>query len=1042
MAGTESRPNTPITPFSPRSPLTSPRFKDVEIQYSQLLIALDFATPVNNVIKYREVIGLGWLNLIEHDKERYGLQQNDNELTSEESWCVYKSLFPVSPRKQQISCATEALDLATPTDPEVTSEDGNQGRTSTIPEWLDLHQVQGPESRGKSAEDERSAQDDDAPDVEEGAEIGEKMRLEKSTRDKETTAAKDTTSTSDSNSALEHIDLDAVFGGAADDLYEDYEAEKRATRANIHTPAHESIVSPAHASEEEAFSSNTSIVSINTHHSSSNHETNVESTSLEQFAPAKAEEVADWYVTKWEKLCAATQRAKVEGRYEHKSLQAADRSVDWLWEPTNEDNRHQYDPRIFSAAAEPASNHGGKSNITSLEKCIRHLNYLRQPVFHKSDTPPEVSLWAVCSGFANGHHPSFSRQGVVSSQAGKLIDPFWYSGPSELLKYRGTKLRDEVTGYVAKVYHPIGTWILDQYSWDEIVPQIASGEEYTDFYNAVGYPFYPQPTYCLLQAKEIRRSTNGTVPLYPDGVDLEDPIINDDGRPHINKPKRDRDWVLPPPSRLVIVRTYTPDVSDSEPLPAKPKQIELPRISHSQIVESILPEQSEEEVAAEDEDFYSGAAVSNSPNLAEAETIQQISNELAVTHTSNLAEAEEAEQCSDEESNDSEASTVISSQRVRDFFESPELILTERHIQAITDGREDEASNILTRRIELLANVPASATEDTQEVSGEEAQIDYIDMWVTRTMRLVFNEDYSSRWSESAAAEARVDGVFPEEEDLTMDEVDCCSLSPVNIDHACPTRSSSLDRFTSRSYEEVSKDMGNDLVLNEDTQELNEQDHGDDATSLESEAMDEYDVDVMSVSSEKITNMSTENLDNLLSEVSCLLASRLGSETEFPGSSADKDPIERDSDSDDPELDREHPAQEQLAEQKAQLASEAQNLAGREQKVVEREAKLAAEEKKLAAKEKELAQKERDLAEATKVLAEEKAQPAAPKASDSAADHVVHALASPSAVPPSPPSFPEHFFGSFAIAVGGRASRLALGLARVLRSSARVLHRR
>ena len=780
--GTDSQPITPITPITPFSRGSSPTFPSFEVaelQHSRLTLSLDLAANINNANESHESQKFDWLNLIQPDEECGLYRDNPDEPTSDEYWDAYKSLFLVRPRNLQRSGLAIALDLV-PLNPEVTSGEGNQCQIPTNSEWLDLQPIHVTNPRDTVPEDKEPAQDDGVVDFEEGVESGQTVEVG-GTKNGETVVAQGTISTSNPIPALERIDLDAVFGGTADDLCEDYEAKNRAARTTINTCAHQSIAGAVHASEKES-SCNTSMVLFNAHPSSSNYSNpDSASTSLERSLPVKAEDAAAWYVSKWENMCAATQRAKQEGQYEHKPLQAADRSLDWMWEPTNEDNRHQYDPRIFSAAAEPAGNHGGKSNVTSMEKRTHHFNYLQQPVFHKSDTPPEVSLWAVCSGHTKGHHDKFSRQGVLSSQAGKLIDPFWYSGPPELLNYKGTRLRDEVTGYVDKVYHPIGTWSLDQYSFDEVVPHVIKDDAYTDIKNGPGYPYCPQPVH------------------YSDDTDPEDSAINDDGRVHINKPKSDGNWVRPSSSPLKIVQAHSDELLNLELISPKADCTGLSNrdkdlsLVHRIEELSVLPAQSEQEIAAENEDFYNEPAVTDSPNLAEAEEGEQISDEPAATDSPNLAEAEQDEQSSAEESDVSEAGRAATTQLLRDMFTSPDFILTQRRVQAIMDGNEDEASAILAQRNELRASAPAPAINGSYEVGDDEEQIDYTDTWSRRNVRSVSNQDYLSRWSESAAIQVHDDGDFLEEEDPATDDVDCCGLSPDKINDATSRRSWSIE---------------------------------------------------------------------------------------------------------------------------------------------------------------------------------------------------------------------------------------------------------
>lgn len=828
-----STPDTPDTPFSRGPSPTFPTFDVAKVQQSRLVVSLDIAGKATDIVKLHEPSEFEWLNLIELTKE-YRLYGGSNS---------------------QRSGAPITLDLVIPRYLKVTPEEGNQSRTSTISELLDLDRVHVADKKDTGTEDEKPVHDDEAANAEESTEVTETNQVEEGMKDKETLAV-------DRNSGVEDIDLDKVFGGAADDLFEDYEAQNRAARTGINTRADQTLADAVHASEENNLPRNTSMVLFHTPGSSNNLSESTSATStLQRTAPVEAEDEADWYVSKWENMCAATQRAKLEGRYEHQTLQAADRSIDWFWEPTNEDNRHKYDPRIFSAAAEPATNNVRKLKATiAVEKrTLHHLNYLQQPVFHKSDTPPEVSLWAVCSGHTKGHHLKFTRRGVVSSQAGKLVDPFSYSGPPELLVYKGTRLRDEVTGYVDKVYHPTGTWKLDQYGCDEVVPHVIGGEPYVDIENGPEYPYCPQPVHIMNQAKEIRRSTDGTTPLYPDNVDPEDCTVNDDGGVHVNGPRSDRGWVRRPSTPLKAVQACADELLDSMLLPPKFDRAELSKVDEDEdgLEElTVLPEQSDEKIAAEDGDIYDEAAatespdlvkgekgeqitnepagtdyphlaeaeevgnlvnepaatesphlargeqgevianetaVTDSPDVAESEECGRTANEPAITDSSNLAEGGDCEQTPGEESDNSEASRTTSTQALRDMLESPDFILTQRHVQAVMDGKEDEASAILAQRDELRASAPAPVANNAYETSDDEEQTDYTDTWVRRNVRSVSRQDFLSRWSESAAVQAHAGGESLDDGNPANDDPNYCQASP-DIHQASPTSSWSIEK--------------------------------------------------------------------------------------------------------------------------------------------------------------------------------------------------------------------------------------------------------
>ena len=159
---------------------------------------------------------------------------------------------------------------------------------------------------------------------------------------------------------------------------------------------------------------------------------------------------------------------------------------------------------------------------------FHHYNFLQLPVVYPSATPPEVSLWAVfmfhkkaCDG--EPYPDPFSHKGVLISQASKLIDPYIYNGPEYILRlYRGSRLRDQLTGYVQKVYRGNGTWHNDQYVYEEEKPLAVYEVEH--FNDIKDYVHGPHPPIFI------------NVPEY-----LEISSINDNGRPQ----------KLPPPYRWI-----------------------------------------------------------------------------------------------------------------------------------------------------------------------------------------------------------------------------------------------------------------------------------------------------------------------------------------------------------------------------------------------------------------------------------------------------------------------------------------------------------
>ena len=111
---------------------------------------------------------------------------------------------------------------------------------------------------------------------------------------------------------------------------------------------------------------------------------------------------------------------------------------------------------------------------------LNHLNFALQPTPYKSSTPPAVSMWAATSYAAN--HPQhemkdiggFTYKSILAAQAAKYVDPFVYHGPPNMLKERGSRLQEGVTGLVTKTYLQLGSWLQEEELPDDDVTCVIS----------------------------------------------------------------------------------------------------------------------------------------------------------------------------------------------------------------------------------------------------------------------------------------------------------------------------------------------------------------------------------------------------------------------------------------------------------------------------------------------------------------------------------------------------------------------------------------
>lgn len=208
----------------------------------------------------------------------------------------------------------------------------------------------------------------------------------------------------------------------------------------------------------------------------------------------------------WSFMSAASRHFRELGSYVPKRLEAANykMSSDGSWKncPPSDPDSSVSVPAVSDKIVPP----------------FHHLNFLGHPVHHKSSTPAEVSLWLASTSHKKHLFDSFSRQGVITSQATKLIDPFVYFGQEDVLEQCGTQLRNAVVGLVEKAYDNQGTWLYDGYDEDEEVPRNADWNEGVWRYeNATGE----------LQA-----------PHWMSRYDCDDTIINDGKGSNTPKPSR------------------------------------------------------------------------------------------------------------------------------------------------------------------------------------------------------------------------------------------------------------------------------------------------------------------------------------------------------------------------------------------------------------------------------------------------------------------------------------------------------------------------
>lgn len=382
------------------------------------------------------------------------------------------------------------------------------------------------------------------------------------------------------------IDLDAVFGGSATDLEEDfpntngdehhqYQANSQddsewgdardldaafgGSATDLELELEDANSRPAAVRVANAFlmEGGTGFESPNLrHHVPDDIEERVNHICRTRFLLGDGRVVAGgWALAKacaeWEYMYEAARENKRLGLFEHqgKIPQEVNRSCTTSWE--NEEW-----PKDKSSARPLA-----KVNETVPDPC-HHINFQGNPCPTRSNTPPEVSLWVVITSSSRRHHETFSREGVITAQANKLIDPFEYDPTGcDLSRLAGSQLKNALIGKVRKVYLECGTWVDDVYSLKDNVPVPLSYE------SMMSRLIYWKGTYCDYSMQEPHRINNL--------LDLDDLVVNKGEvvppRRHYREPSQ---FFLPGPSTLCFMELAENKEPEARPMASNVRSVE------------------------------------------------------------------------------------------------------------------------------------------------------------------------------------------------------------------------------------------------------------------------------------------------------------------------------------------------------------------------------------------------------------------------------------------------------------------------------------
>ncbi|MCJ1396657.1 hypothetical protein MMC18_009549 [Xylographa bjoerkii] len=399
-----------------------------------------------------------------------------------------------------------------------------------------------------------------------------------------------------------------------------------------------------------------------------------------------AQGLVDWWY-----MCAVSRQLIASSRHCRSYLQEADRSVDWFWTMENIPKRVSIPPSRspdLRAVAPPISN---KNQV----RPVHHMNFLCEPVYQKSDTPPATSFWLISSSEVAKRNEwnGCLRRTLLSYLAAKWIDPVVFHGGDDEIPERliGTALQEYVTGMVEKVYVPCGLWQKEQLGPDEDHPRSSEG---------IDCLYYQCAQVNILPSLPFRFITD------------EVAVVNDDGRIHSPKPSRKR---LPVAKRSNLSTVYSkPDHLDPStktaipqdipllyPLPFRPRRNSLV-VKPTDAIETFT-ETSIDFVAQPTriEDSYTVSPGDWADFFTRTRSVICFKTPALMLQT----DVEEKSQCNGElstSSNQTEPTTTEMSDRLFDLFsdidEADDLILCEAEPKS--DGREETSLSFISPHIE------------------------------------------------------------------------------------------------------------------------------------------------------------------------------------------------------------------------------------------------------------------------------------------------------------------------------------------------------
>ena len=210
-------------------------------------------------------------------------------------------------------------------------------------------------------------------------------------------------------------------------------------------------------------------------------------------------------------------------------------------------------PTLESTIASAQSEKAPPVKNVEGDRFPHHVNFNGDWVFERSETSPEISLFAISTTkwkhFSARNKPLrlVHLKSVLTAQAFKYVDPVQYMGTDAPIPFEhhgepmsGSKLRNHVTGEVEVIYPWSGSWVQDSYTADDSVPRQAMDADRFHYSQNPEYIFQHRPyvvsdgdlehDLCNINDDHVSRSVypKPSTPLLKSRSSLRNEVLADD----------------------------------------------------------------------------------------------------------------------------------------------------------------------------------------------------------------------------------------------------------------------------------------------------------------------------------------------------------------------------------------------------------------------------------------------------------------------------------------------------------------------------------